>query len=309
MLLAPALARAQAYPTRPVRWVVPFPPGGFTTTISRTVADAMSRRLGQPFVVDNRPGAVGVIGAQQVQRSAPDGYTLLLGTFGTNGTLQILRPDLPYHVVRDFTQIGMIGLLPNVMLVNARLPVQTAAQFVEYARGRAGQLNYATAGSGSSSHLATEFFKLQTGVDLTHVPYQGAAQAMTALLAGDVHVYFDNATTAFGQIAGGAVRALGVTTRERLRALPDVPTLVEQRLDVEVAGWLGLLAPPGLPDALVAQLNAALNAAIAEPDVAAALDRQGLQAQPGTPAALRAYQEAELVKWGRVIPAARITME
>lgn len=309
LLLAPSVALAETYPTRPVRWVVPFPPGGFTTNISRVVSEEMGRRLGQAFVVDNRPGAVGVVGSQQVIAARPDGYTLLLASFGTQGTLQVLRPDLPYHVIDSFSQIGMIGLLPNVMLVAPRLGVASVAEFVALARARRGQLNYASAGNGASSHLAAEFFKLQTGVDLVHVPYPGAAQAITALIAGDVHVYFDNAATAFGHIEGGLVRALAVTSRERLSALPTVPTLIEAGQDIEVVGWLGLIGPPRLPEPLVAQLNAALNAALGHDETRAALDRMGVQPRPGTPEDLRAHQRAELMKWGRVIPAAGIRLD
>jgi tripartite-type tricarboxylate transporter receptor subunit TctC len=266
-----------AWPTRPVRAVVPFPPGGAIDTLARLASARLSEMLGQPFVVDNRPGAGGTIGTAEVARAAPDGYTLLWVSTG-HAVNQGLYPRLPYDGVGDFAAVIQVARVPNVLVVRDGLPAASVAEFVALARQRGGDLTYASAGSGTTIHIAGELFAARAAAPMTHVPYRGSAAALQDLLAGRVDSMFDNLTTALPQIRAGRLRALGVTTLQRSSFLPDVPTIAEAGVaGYAVDPWFGLLAPARTPDAVLARIEAALAAALAEPGLRARLAAAGFE--------------------------------
>src|SRR5690606_38035187 len=278
LLLATALALplasmahaepAPAWPARPITLVVPFPPGGTTDLLARLVAHAAGDRLKQNIVVENRPGAGGGIGAAAVARAQPDGYTLVMGTLGTQVTNQFLYAQMPYDSARDFTPVTLVANTPNVLLVNPKLGISSVAQLLDQARSAPGALNFASTSMGGSPHLSGELFNSMAKVDIRHVPYKGSAPAMTDLLGGQVQMMIDNLPSAMGQIQAGAVRALAVTTPERVTLLPDVPTVAEAGLPgYEVNAWFGLLAPAGTPDAVTQRIYAAVGDAWAEPAI------------------------------------------
>src|SRR5437762_2296200 len=221
------VASAQGYPTRPIRLVVPFPAGGTTDILAREVAQKLTEVLGQAVVVDNRPGAAGNIGSDLVAKSAPDGYTLLMGTVGTHAINPSLYSRMPYDHVKDFAPVILVAGVPNVMEVNPSVPAHTVAEFIAYAKANPGKINFASSGSGTSIHLAGELFKVMTGVQMTHIPYKGSAPALSDLMGGQVQVMFDNLPPSLPQIKAGKLRALAVTSAQRAPALPDVPTVAE----------------------------------------------------------------------------------
>jgi tripartite-type tricarboxylate transporter receptor subunit TctC len=243
-----ACASAQTYPTRPIRLVVPFPAGGTTDILAREVGDRLSRSFGQSVVVDNRPGAGGNIGSDLVAKSAPDGYTLLMGTVGTHAINPSLYTRMPYDHVKDFVPIILVAGVPNVLEVTPSLPVNSVADLIKLAKEKPGQLNFASSGNGTSIHLSGELFKTMAGVDMTHVPYKGSAPALTDLMGGQVQLMFDNLPSSLQQIKAGKLRAIAVTSAQRAPALPNVPTIAESGLPgFEASSWFGLLAPAGTP--------------------------------------------------------------
>jgi tripartite-type tricarboxylate transporter receptor subunit TctC len=298
-----ALAQSPAaYPSHPVRIVVPFPAGGTTDILARAIAQRYSEAFGQPFVVDNRPGAGGNLGAELVAKSAPDGYTLVMGTVGTHAINPNLYAKMPYDHVRDFAPVLLVAGVPNVLEVNPGLPVHTLAQFVSYAKAHPGELNFASSGSGTSIHLSAELFKTMAGVSMQHVPYKGSAPALQDLVGGQVQLMFDNLPSSLPLIKAGKLRAIAVTSAARAAALPGVPTIAESGYPgFEASSWFGLLAPAGTPAAVIAKLNAEGNRWLATPEAQAKLEAQGANGAGGTPADFAHHIALETAKWAKVV--------
>ena len=293
-------AQAQAYPVRPVRVIVGFPPGGSADIVTRLVAQAMSERLGQPFVVDNRPGAGSNIGTEAVVRATPDGYTLLSVTVA-NAINPTLYTHLNFDHVRDLAPVASIDIVPNVMDVNPAVPATTVPEFIAYAKANPGKLTMGSGGIGSSPHVAGELFKMMAGVDMLHVPYRGVAPATADLLGGQVQVLFDTVPASMGNIRAGKVRALAVTTTTRSAALPNVPAMAEFLPGYEASSFHGIAAPAGTPADVIARLNGAINAALAEPKLKAQLYDLGGTVLTGSPADFGRYLAGEIEKWGKVV--------
>jgi tripartite-type tricarboxylate transporter receptor subunit TctC len=301
LVVAP-LAGAQTYPTRPVRLVVPFPAGGTTDILARAAAQKMSEAWNQQVIVDNRPGAGGNIGSELVAKSAPDGYTLEMGTVGTHAINASLYSKLPYDPVKDFTPVILVAGVPNVLVVNDALPVHSVQELIAYAKANPGKLNFASSGSGTSIHLSGELFKTLTGVQMTHVPYKGSAPALTDLMGGQVQLMFDNLPSSLGFIKAGKLRALAVTSTTRAAALPDVPTMVEAGVPgFEASSWFGILAPAGTPRDIVMRINGEVAKWLASPDARDKLSGQGAIPAGGAPEDFARHINAEMTKWAKVV--------
>jgi tripartite-type tricarboxylate transporter receptor subunit TctC len=298
------VASAQSYPNRTIRLVVPFPAAGTTDILARAVAQKLTEALGQAVVVDNRPGAAGNIGSDIVAKSAPDGYTLLMGTVGTHAINPSLYSKMPYDHVKDFVPVVLVAGVPNVLVVNPALPVNSVADLIKLAKDKPGQINFASSGSGTSIHLSGELFKTMAGVDMTHVPYKGSSPALTDLIGGQVQIMFDNLPSALPQIKGGKLRAVAVTSLKRAPALPDVPTINESGVPgFEASSWFGMLAPAGTPAPIVARINAEVNKWLQSADAREKLLSQGAEAAGGPPERFAAHIRAESEKWAKVVKA------
>ena len=302
------IARAQTYPSRPVRWVVPFPPGGVTDIVARLMGQWLSERLGQPFVIENRPGAGGNIGAEAVVKAAPDGYTLYLSS-SPNAISATLYDNLNFNFIRDIAPVASISISPLVMEVNPSVPAKTVPEFIAYAKANPGKLNMASNGNGTTSHLAGELFKMMTGINMLHVPYRGAAPALTDLIGGQVQVMFDVMASSIEHIRAGKLRALAVTTATRSEALPDVPNVGEFLPGFEASAWQGVGVPKNTPTEIVDKLNKEINAALADPKVKARLADAGGVVLTGSPADFGKLIADETEKWAKVIRAANIKAE
>ncbi|TMI01206.1 MAG: tripartite tricarboxylate transporter substrate binding protein [Betaproteobacteria bacterium] len=297
-------AWAQAYPTKPIRLVVPFPAGGTTDILAREVGQRLSMTLGQPVVIDNRPGAAGNIGADLVAKSAPDGYTLLMGTVGTHAINASLYAKMPYDHVKDFAPVILVAGVPNVLEVNPALPVNSVADLIKLAKAKPGQINFASSGSGTSIHLSSELFKTMAGVDMTHIPYKGSAPAITDLIGGQVQVMFDNLPSSLQFIKAGKLRAIAVTSAKRAPALPDVPTIAESGLPgFEASSWFGIVAPAGTPPAIIARINNDVDQWLQSSEAKEKLLAQGAIPAGGTPEQFAAHIRAETEKWAKVVKA------
>jgi tripartite-type tricarboxylate transporter receptor subunit TctC len=297
-------AWAQAYPTKPIRLVVPFPAGGTTDILAREVGQRLSVTLGQPVVIDNRPGAAGNIGADLVAKSAADGYTLLMGTVGTHAINASLYAKMPYDHVKDFAPVILVAGVPNVLEVNPALPVNSVADLIKLAKAKPGQINFASSGSGTSIHLSGELFKTMAGVDMTHVPYKGSAPAITDLIGGQVQVMFDNLPSSLQFIKAGKLRAIAVTSANRAAALPDVPTIAESGLPgFEASSWFGIVVPAGTPPAIIARINTDVNQWLQSSEAREKLLAQGAIPAGGTPEQFAAHIRAETEKWAKVVKA------
>ena len=297
-------AFAQAYPTHSIRLVVPFPAGGTTDILARAAAQKLSESLGQAVVVDNRPGAAGNIGADLVAKSAPDGYTLLMGTVGTHAINPSLYAKMPYDHVKDFVPVVLVAGVPNVLAVYPAFPVNSVAELIALAKSKPGTINFASSGSGTSIHLSGELFKTMAGVDMTHIPYKGSSPALTDLMGGQVQIMFDNLPSSLPLIKAGKLRAIAVTSLKRAPALPDVPTISESGLPgFEASSWFGVLAPAGTPAPIVAKLNADVNKWLQSPEAREQLLAQGANAAGGTPEQFAAHIRAETEKWAKVVKA------
>jgi tripartite-type tricarboxylate transporter receptor subunit TctC len=295
---------AANYPAKPVRLVVPFPAGGTTDILARAVAQKLSEAWGRQMIVDNRPGAGGNIGSDLVAKSAPDGYTLLMGTVGTHAINPSLYKNMPYDHVKDFAPVILVAGVPNVLVVNPSLPVHSVPELIAYAKANPGKLNFASSGNGTSIHLSGELFKAMTGVEMTHVPYKGSAPALTDLIGGQVQLMFDNLPSSLPFIKAGKLRALAVTSGARAAALPDLPTLAESGLPgFEASSWFGVLAPAGTPRDIVAKLNGAIAGWLASPEAKGKLLAQGAIAAGGTPEDFARHIGAETSKWAKVVKA------
>src|SRR5438045_3343206 len=274
-LAAFAFAQASAtYPTKPIRLVVPFPPGGATDILAREVAKHLTDAWGQSVVVDNRPGAGGNIGSELVAKAAPDGYTLEMGTVGTHAINASLYSKMPYDHVKDFAPVILVAGVPNVLVVNPEVPVKSVPELVAYAKANPGKLNFASSGSGTSIHLSGELFKTMTGVQMTHVPYKGSAPALTDLIGGQVQLMFDNLPSSPTFIKAGKLRALAVPSPTRAPALPDVPTVADTVPGFEASSWFGVLAPAGTPPEIIARINGEVTKWLATPEAKEKLTAQ-----------------------------------
>jgi tripartite-type tricarboxylate transporter receptor subunit TctC len=298
---------SQAWPAKPIRLVVPFPPGGLVDNMARLIAPRLSQELGQAIVIDNKPGAGGNVGAAEAARASADGYTLLMASPPLTISPALYK-TLPYKP-EQIAPIALLGRVPNVLIVKTG-GVSDVKQLIEKARAQPGRLNYASNGNGTSLHLSAELLKNSTGTFITHIPYRGAAAGITAILAGEVDMMFDNLPSAMGQIQAGTVRALAVTTTQRSKALPEVPTLIEAGVpDFDVSAWFGLAAPAGLPPAVLARLEQALEKVGKLPEVSAAMQRQGAEPVYLDSKAMASFMTGDAAKWKRVAAFAKITLD
>ena len=303
------LGFAQTYPARAVHIVVPYPPGGPTDIVARGIGQKLAERLRQPFVIENKPGAGGNIGAEAAAKAPPDGYTLLLGT-----TAHVINPwlfkNLNYDFARDFVPIALLTSLPLVAVVPANSPVNSIADLIALAKAKAGGLPYGSSGNGQSTHMAAELFKSMAGVGMTHVPYKGSAPALTDLAGGQVAVMFDTMLSAMPQVRAGRLRAIGVTSLTRAASAPEIPTVAESGLSgYEVGAWNGLLAPAGTPDAVVAALNRAVNESLRDSDLRQRFATDGAEVVGGTADAFAGFIRRELDKWRRVVQTGGIKLD
>jgi len=299
---------AEPYPSRPVRIVAAFPPGGFVDLTARLVAGALGSALGQQVIVDNRPGAGGIVGSELVARAAPDGYTLTVGSAGTHGVNQSLYPKLPYNVVRDFQPIARLADAPSILAVHPSLPARSVKDLVALAKARPGQINYASAGSGTSTHLAAVLFEHLAQVKFVHVPFKGGGPAIVAVIAGEIPVTFGTAASVSPHTRTGRLHGLAVTGGQRSAVLPQLPTIAESGVrGYEMLNWLGLFAPTGTPRAIVDRLETEALKAVRSSDVSAKLNAQGAEASPLGRDEFTAFVKAEVDKWAKVVAATGMT--
>jgi len=311
IFIAPTAIAADTanYPDRPIKIVVPFPPGGSTDVLIRLIGPRLSTHLGQTIVVENKPGAAATVGADNVARSAPDGYTLLAAS-AHHTIAQAVLPTLNYRIDKSFAPIGTIAMVPNLVVVNSSLPAKNIAELVEQTKAEPDRFNYGSAGPGSAHHLIGEMFKLRTGAQLTHVPYAGSAPAVTGLLSDQVQVMFDTVPSALPHIQGGKTRALATTTAKRSSALADVPTLQESGLEgFDVGTWMGLVAPAGTPAVIVQRLNEALVAVVNDPAVQKQLLSQGIEPDASTSEALTQRINNEVTQFADLVKQANLKVE
>jgi tripartite-type tricarboxylate transporter receptor subunit TctC len=294
------LARAQAWPSRPVRWIVGFAPGGGNDIVARLMGQWLSERLAQPFVIDNRPGAGTNIATEAVVNAPPDGYTLLLAGV-PNATNATLYANLKFNFIRDLVPVAGIVRIPNVLVINPSVPATTVAEFIAYAKANPAKVNMASAGVGSGGHLAGALFEMLAGVKLTHVPFRGNAPALTALLGGQVEVLFASLPSSLEYIRTGKVRALGITTAQRTQAQPDLPTIAEFVAGYDMSAWYGASVPKGTPAEVIDRLNAEINAGLADARTMARLAEHGGISIAGTPADFGKFIADETDKWGKVV--------
>jgi tripartite-type tricarboxylate transporter receptor subunit TctC len=303
-----AIAAEDKFPTRPIKIIVGYAPGGTTDIIARLVAPRMGEHLGQTVIVDNRPGAGGNIGAELAAREAPDGHTLQMGTAGNMTVNPSIYANLKFDPVRDFAPISLVAAVPNMMVINPEVPAKTVAEFIAWAKERPNRVFFASSGVGNTPHMTGELFNLQSGLSLVHVPYKGSGPALTELIGGQsAHVMFDNMPSAIGHVRSGALRALATTGSKRSPAVPDLPTLKEAGLeDFDVQAWFGLFAPAGTPPAVIDKLHGAVLAALAHPETRKNLDTLGAEVIGNTPAEFKELVATEVKRWAEVVKAARI---
>jgi tripartite-type tricarboxylate transporter receptor subunit TctC len=302
VVVTPGAGAQAPYPNRPIRIVVPFPPGGATDILARAAGQKMTEAWGQSVVIDNRPGAGGNIGSELVAKAPNDGYTLLMGTVGTHAINASLYAKMPYDHVKDFAPVVLVAGVPNVLVVHPSVPANSVQELVAYAKANPGKLNFASSGSGTSIHLAGELFRVMAGVQIQHVPYKGSAPAVADLVGGQVQLMFDNLPSALPQIRGGKLRALAVTSATRAPALPDVPTIAESGLPgFEASSWFGLLAPAGTPREIIVKVNGEIDRWLATPEAKEKLSAQGANAAGGSPEDFAKHIAAETAKWAKVV--------
>ena len=297
----PFAAAAQEWPAKPIRIVVPFAAGGTSDILARALGERLQAALKQTVIIDNKAGAGGVIGADSVAKSAPDGTTFLLGTIASHAINPVLNPKMPYDAAKDFAPVILLGSISNVLLVGADQPYRNVKELIAAVKAKPG-MPFASAGQGSSQHMSGEAFRLLAGVELTHVPYKGSAPAIQDVIGGQIPMSFETATVALPHIQSGKVRALAVTSAKRSKVLPDTPTLQEAGVaGFDVSSWQALYAPAGTPAAIVKRLNAEIEKIIAEPEMKARMDGLGLDHSPNTPEQFTAFGQSELVKWAKIV--------
>ncbi len=307
LLLMPCLAAAQSYPAKPLRMIVTFAAGGGADFAARAIAPKLSELLGQPVVVDNRPGANGALGADLVAKAAPDGYTLLLGAAGTLVVAPHLGANMPFDPMKDLTPASLVAISPFVVTLNPSVQASSVRELIALAKASPGKINYGTSGTGGSPQLAAELFKSMTGVNMVHVPYKGLAPALTDLIGGQIQVVFADVGLVKGHIAGGKLKGLAVTSAARTSAMPELPTVAEAGVSGYAAGtWYGILAPAGTPAEIVSRISAETRKALALAELRAAFVAQGMEPVGDTPAQFAGYMRDESAKWGKVIREAGI---
>jgi tripartite-type tricarboxylate transporter receptor subunit TctC len=295
-------AYAADYPSKPIHIVVPFAAGGTTDFLARAIAQDLGTSMGTTVIVDNRPGAGGNIGSDLVAKSAPDGYTLLLGTVGTHAINASLYKKMPYDTVKDFAPISLVASVPNILVVHPSVPAKSVKELIALAKAKPGALAFASSGNGSSIHLSGELFKSMTDVDMVHVPYKGSGPALTDLVGGQVQLMFDNMPSSFPHVKAGRLRALAVTSSKRSPAAPDVPTIAESGVPgYESVAWFGILAPAGTPPEIVKKLNAEIAKTLKSPEVMKRLASQGAEPVSNTPEQFAVYIKSEMAKWAKVV--------
>ena len=308
--LASAAAAAQSYPSKPVRMVVGFPPGGGTDVVARVISQKLGEWYGQPVVVENRPGATGTIGADAIAKSAPDGYHLIMGHVNSHGIAPNLFAKLPYDPIKDFAAVAYVGYVPNVLAVHPSVPARSVKELVELAKKTPGAMNYASSGNGSTQHLAGEMFKQLTGTSIVHVPYKGSGDAIKDLLAGTVNMNFDTMPPVLAHIQAGKLRGLAISTPQRLPQLADVPTFEEAGIrGFDVTNWYGVMAPGGTPREIVEKLNADINKAMQVPEVRTRLQAVGTQLREQSAPQFESFMKAEVAKYAKLIKDANIRIE
>ena len=308
MLAALPQADAQDYPSRPVKIIVPFPAGGTADVMPRVIGEWLSRKWGQPVVVENRTGAAGNIGAEAVAKAEPDGYTLLSAPPPPLVINQNLYPKLGFDP-SEFVPIVIMGRVPNALVVNPKLPLNSVAEVIAYAKANPGKLTSATQGNGTTSHLTSELFQMMADLKFQHVPYRGSAPALTDLVAGSVDLMFDNLGVSLPLVKGGQLKLLGVATPKRMASLPDVPTIAETLPGFESAAWFAIVAPPKTPQAVVDKINADVNEALRQSDIVQRLTQLSAEPIGGTPQATAAYMREEIERWHKVIKAANVKLD
>jgi tripartite-type tricarboxylate transporter receptor subunit TctC len=302
------IASAADYPVRSVKWIVPYPPGGTTDVLARIIAQWLSDKMGQQFVVENKPGAGNNIGTEAVVTAPPDGYTMLLVN-PANGINASLYKKLPFNFIRDIAPVAGLVRTPNVMEITNSLPVKTVAEFIAYCKANPGKVNMASSGSGTSVHLSGELFKHMTGCNMLHVPYKGAGPALTDLIAGQVHVLFDNLPSSAAFIKGGRIRALAVTSAKREPSMPELPTVGETVPGYEATAWFGIGMPKGTPREIIDKVNAEVNRALADPKMRERLAELGGAPIPGTADDFGKVIAAETAKWAKVVASSGATVD
>jgi tripartite-type tricarboxylate transporter receptor subunit TctC len=314
LLASVGMAHAQSgpaatYPNKPIRLVVPFTPGGSTDILARAIGLELTKAWGQSVVIENVPGAGGSIGADKVAKSSADGYTLLMGHIGTLAVNPSLYPKLPYNPVTDFAPVAWVARVPNVLVIHPGVAAKTTSELVALAKSRPGSLNYGSGGNGSAANLATEYFKMQTGTSMVHIPYRGTAPAVTDLIAGQIQVLFTGAPAVLAQIKNGQLRALAVSSPQRIDALPNVPTVAEAGYKgFEADQWYGVVAPAGTPVEIVRKLNAQINLSLNAPELKTRLNNEGAVATPSTPEVFGQLIVREIAQWKPVISSGRVTL-
>ena len=307
--ISPLTSFAQAYPAKPVRMIVPFPAGGATDILARSLSIKLGEKLGQNVVVENRPGAGGTIGSSAVAQAAADGYTILLATSSTHSIGPATNPKIPYDAVLDFTALGQVATSPNIVLVPNSSPAKSMRELIEYAKKNPGKLNYASSGNGTIVHLTTELFKAQSGSYIVHIPYRGTALAIPDLISGKVDLLFDSLVTGLPHAKDGKLRALAVTSAKRSALAPDLPAVADVLPGFESVTWFGLYGPKNLPADVVSKLNAALNAALQDNDVKERFARLGAEPAASTAAAFSQLAQSDSAKWKRIIAERKIAVE
>ncbi|MGH8663344.1 MAG: Bug family tripartite tricarboxylate transporter substrate binding protein [Burkholderiales bacterium] len=302
--LTAALCPAQEYPVKPVRMIIPYPPGGGTDFFARTLGAKLAEAFGQPVVMENRPGAAGVIGADAVAKAAPDGYTIFIGQASNLAINPHLMAKLPYDPLRDFSPVSLVGGSPSLLVVHPSLPVHTVKDLVALARAKPGAIVYASAGTGSPGHISTEYFKRVAGIELLHVPYKGARPALTNVLAGEASLYFTSPVAAQPLVRAGRLRQVAVTSAKRFAPLPEVPTIAESGYpEIDIVSWWGLLTPANVPREIVARLHAETVKSMNAPETKDRLAKQGVAVMTNTPDAFAQFIRSEIDKWGRMVKA------
>ena len=307
---APRIAQAaDAWPAKPIQLLIPYPPGGSADLLARPLGAKLQERLGQPIVLDYRPGAGGTIASQTLARSKPDGYTLIM-VLAAHAINPSLYPKLPYDTRKDFAPVSLVANLPLILAGSQSLQARNVAELIAQAKATPGKITFGSAGNGNTGHLAGELFDSMTGVKMTHVPYKGSAQVVNAMLAGDIQLTFDSISTSMPQIRAGKMHALAVTSAKRAAMAPDVPTLAEAGVPgFDINGWYAILAPAGTPRDIVAKISSEIAAVLAQPDLRAQIAANGYEPVGSTPSALGAHIEAELVRWNKVVTGAGVKLE
>jgi tripartite-type tricarboxylate transporter receptor subunit TctC len=301
VLTAPLAAHAQAWPAKqPIKFVIPYPPGGASDVTARVLAQKLTESLKQAVVVENKPGANGIIALESVARSAPDGYTILMANLGPNAINAVVYEKLPYDAVKDFTPITLTSIVPQILVVSPALPIKTVPELIAYMKANPGKLTFASAGNGASNHLSGELFNGMAGIKMRHVPYKGDTPAMTDVISGQVDVMFPTAIAAMPHVKSGKLRAIGATSSKRIPSLPDLPTVAEAVPGFEAVSWGGVMAPAGTPAEVVKTLNAEINRILKLPDVSAKLESLGAEIVGSSPEEFATYLRNEIAKWGKV---------